>query len=113
MRGSRQLLGVDDELQRKPMGNAEGRDWAEPTPAGIMSMSPRLRQVVGNATPLVRLHAQASKLKLYVYEPPATAEWCADSLTRRYPRCMSFQWSGDWELIQRVRAQASHGACTH
>ena len=52
---------------------------------------------------LLGLHARAKQLRFYVYAPPRAADWCAANLTARFARCQTFQWSGDWELIQQLR----------
>ncbi|KAL3896221.1 MAG: hypothetical protein SGPRY_013320, partial [Prymnesium sp.] len=54
----------------------------------------------------------AHRLRLFVYSPPPHAAWSDANLSNRFPKCKRFQWSGDWELIQRVRASqmlTTHG----
>ena len=41
--------------------------------------------------------------KLYVYAPPADAEWAEAHLAEAHPKCTGFQWSGDYELLRRIR----------
>ena len=68
-----------------------------------------LRRVLGDAAPLLGLHVQSQRLKLYVYTPPPRrAGWCAANLTARFPKCKTFQWSGDHELIGRMRSSPQH-----
>ena len=63
-----------------------------------------LLDIIARTPKLAALQQRASRLQFYVYSPPAqSCGWCADSLVSRYPKCKSFQWSGDWELIQRLR----------
>jgi hypothetical protein len=63
-----------------------------------------LQRVLGGEERLLGLHAHARQLRLYVYDPPPSAGWCAANLTARFPKCRTFQWSGDVELLERVRA---------
>ena len=71
----------------------------------VPEASEGLRSVLGDSAPLLALHTRAQRLRLYIYEPPPKhAGWCAANLTVRFPKCTSFQWSGDHELIERVRA---------
>ena len=75
---------------------------------------------------MVRLQAQAARLKMYVYAPPASYAWCASrhpvrsssvrgpllshppprrsaaNLSARFPLCRTFMWSGDYELAQKL-----------
>ena len=53
--------------------------------------------------PVLRLANRSKQLKLFIYATPQAPAWSADDLASRFPRCKSFQWSGDWELIERVR----------
>ena len=82
--------------------------------ASIASSAPRsggsvtattatMRRILGGSGPLLDLHQRSQQLRLYIYSPPATAGWCASNLTARFPKCAAFQWSGDWELLQRVQ----------
>ena len=38
-----------------------------------------------------------------MYAPPADAEWAEAHLAEAHPKCTSFQWSGDYELLRRIR----------
>ena len=72
------------------------------------SSSSVLTRLLSSSPPLLQLYAHASRLKLYVYEPPLSAGWSARNLTRSFPRCATFQWSGDWELTERIRTDPLH-----
>ena len=69
------------------------------------AITPSMARILGSSAPLLKLHSQSQKLKLYVYEPkPTEAGWCDSNLTKRFPNCKGFQWSGDYELLERVRS---------
>ena len=61
------------------------------------------RVVNGSAAAPPALQREARALKLYVYAPPADAEWADAHLAEAHPKCTSFQWSGDYELLRRIR----------
>ena len=63
-----------------------------------------LRSILGHSKQLLRLQRQSAKLKLYVYRPPLSAGWSAANLSARFPKCTTFQWSGDYELTNRIGA---------
>lgn len=62
------------------------------------------RRMLQHSPRLLKLHSQSRRVRLYVYAPPRTARWSDGNLSTRFPRCTTFQWSGDYELIQRMRA---------
>mmetsp|Transcript_53958 Transcript_53958/g.89562 ORF Transcript_53958/g.89562 Transcript_53958/m.89562 type:complete len:579 (+) Transcript_53958:100-1836(+) len=59
--------------------------------------------VLGYTPAMQQLQRQAEGLKLFVYSPPASAAWSAVNLTARFPKCRTFQWSGDFEIIEQIR----------
>ena len=73
--------------------------------ASVAPASPQsaVSRFLRHSPALLRLHAHATQLRLYVYEPPLSAGWSARNLTRSFPRCATFQWSGDAELTERIR----------
>ena len=70
---------------------------------GMPTLTVAMREILGHSERLLELYAQSTKLKLYVYQPPLSTGWCAANLTARFPKCQTFQWSGDWELTERMR----------
>ena len=93
-----------------------GSSWPEqrvpvtdPPVLPVGGASSTLERVVGSSAAVRKLVGQSRALKLYVYRPkPRTSGWCATNLTSRFPGCKRFQWSGDWELIRRMRRSAQH-----
>lgn len=63
-----------------------------------------MNRMLQHSEELMQLRARAARLRLYVYEPPLSAGWSSSNLSARFPRCKTFQWSGDYDLINRMRA---------
>lgn len=90
--------------------NHSGRQIIHPLPnwAGNQPLCTQLDRIITSAPSqhqlsLRRLAQQARLLRLYIYSPAPKIPWSAASLIARYPKCKSFQWSGDWEMLDRLQ----------
>ena len=92
--GTRRALSDGRPLRRASTVEQQG---------GHSTSATALSRIMAHSPRLAGLHERARRLKFYIYEPPKSSGWGADNLVSRFPRCRTFQWSGDWELIQRLR----------
>ena len=94
-----QVVAALRPLLQGPHGARNVEAAASTSPAATT-----LRRVLGDSTPLLQLHEQAARLRVYVYDPPTSARWSDATLIKRFPKCATFQWSGDFSLLQRLRS---------
>lgn len=107
LRPHRRQLAHRFPVQRPNSSSHEAGAVAAVYEGSATSAGSAIERVLAGAagsTSLRALHAKAQRLRIYVYRPPRSSSgWCATNLTAQHKKCKTFQWSGDWELIQRMR----------
>jgi len=108
-------VAISTGLRDRSMGTstavrrAVGQPERLPSNGAATSRDAQLQAILGAApaehrSTLQQLARRATQLRLFIYPCPRRASWSAANLTAQFPSCKTFQWSGDWELTERVRS---------
>ncbi|KAL1495452.1 hypothetical protein AB1Y20_016820 [Prymnesium parvum] len=103
------LLSAEGQSPRGARPAAALSSVPSPPAPSQGTIKPQLKKILSDApaaqlAPLLELALRSQQLRIFIYSFPAREAWSATNLSLSFPSCKRFQWSGDWELIERVRS---------